>query len=188
MPDVRFCPFSSPQFSSDVVDSPSFVKLTQERPLFTLFIIDDPSQFALVQSTRKTTARAGFCRLFLPRIHRHSPQPWRVWTGCRFAEKTTYLDRRCGGGTTARAGSKSPRNAPSPKRRCGDTSEKVARALQTKRKPLTAACRWFHGWLTPARFRAGTPACQLDKLDVLNQGNQAIVLDHIGFIHRLVIS
>lgn len=41
--------------------------------------------------------------------------------------------------------------------------------------------------MAPAQFRAGAPARQLDKLDIFDQGRQAIVLDHIGLINRLKV-
>ncbi|VDM09252.1 unnamed protein product [Wuchereria bancrofti] len=58
---------------------------------------------------------------------------------------------------------------------------------QAQKKPLKAACWGVPGRLAAARFRASATVRQLDKLDVLDQSHQAIVLDHIGLIHRLEV-
>lgn len=42
--------------------------------------------------------------------------------------------------------------------------------------------------MAPARDRAGTSARLLDELEVLDQGYQTIVLDHVGFIQRLIVA
>lgn len=39
-----------------------------------------------------------------------------------------------------------------------------------------------------ARDRAGKSARLMDELDILDQGYQTIVLDHVGFIQRLIVA
>lgn len=47
---------------------------------------------------------AGICRYFFVPFLAYGPRVDWAFVCCRSAEKLTFLDRRCGGGTTARAG------------------------------------------------------------------------------------
>ena len=55
---------------------------------------------------------AGICRYFFVPFLAYGPRVDWAFVCCRSAEKLTFLDRRCGGGTTARAGVEARHPAP----------------------------------------------------------------------------
>ena len=105
---------------------------------------------------------AGICRYFFVPFLAYGPRVDWAFVCCRSAEKLTFLDRRCGGGTTARAGVKPSRQSVARQTGAGSAQGLRFSSAQTswlwtvsvfelgawgkyagQKKPHTAACKGF---------------------------------------------